>query len=664
MSGLGRALAEHGLAGLGETLLVWKLWRPWQKRRWVARCLADEAAHPLDLGDRTWQWAAPGDIPPDWYSPHFPLSREDQERLPAAAWTPVEVEGLRDRCAQIDRGDFSWLMAGAPALGPLPDWHALLDRAGSWPDVPSDQIDYLSEARPADIRRIWELNRHQYFMVLGRAWRLERDPRWAACFARHLGDWIRRNPPGRGPNWTQAQEVGLRAVSWCWAWHLFHDAPAFTPELRGTMLRALSWHLRFLERETCAFGKWTHNHLISELAGLHLVSSLFPQMRQAGRLERWSRRLLLREAGKQVWPDGLAGELATAYMGFVLDTLCGVLACRRESWRGSVLEERVAAMGGAMAWLTRPDGSLPSVGDSDDGRGWILSEEPVRRSAYGQLPALLLGGRVEAWVAAEEDVAWRWLFPAAAERCSRQGEPAPAGRVFREGGIWSWRRHAGQDSDWLLLRGGATRRRRWVQQGHHHADLLSFEYVHGGRPLLLDPGSYAYGRETALRLRYRGSRVHNGLWVEDLEPCDFRGLRFGVWDLPLSRWIQAPTAARPEACLEFSRGAVTHRRLLRPLPDGFELVDWIRRPAERCAELGFQLAPGIEARAGTAGWTLPGLGLALEVESREGGPALARIDQGRVSRRYGEEEAALRLCLELPPLPLCRIVTRLRPTSS
>jgi hypothetical protein len=659
------ALRRESLPDILRTLAVWKVWRPWQRRRWVARCRASEEAHPPDLSDSTWRWAAPDGIPLDWYSPHFYLSAAAQEETDRVTASPEADHALHVRCDAIAAGDFGWMLANSPGLGPLPDWHALLDSTGSWPDGPSHELDYMSEDRPGDIRRCWELSRHQYFLVLGRGWRRERDPRWAECFARHLDDWITRNPPGHGPHWLQAQEVALRAISWCWAWHLFHDAPALTPELRERMMRALSWHVRFLEREVCAFGKWTHNHLISELCGMHLVGTFFPQLRGADRLAAWTRRLLLREVEKQVWPDGLAGELSTAYMGFVLDNLVAVLACRRESWRGTVLEQRVASMGDAAAWLTRPDGYLPLLGDSDSGRGWLLQEDMADRRGYGQLPALLLGRPQAAWLPQQAAPEWSWLLGPHSQTGADSWNPPAAGMAFREGGLWCWREHARPDAHWLLLRGGAVRPRHWVPQGHHHADALALELVWRGQPLFVDPGTYAYGLETARRAQFRSSLAHSTLWVEGASSCDFRGLRFGAWDVARSHWVEIPGSepaeAGPTACLSVGYDGVTHRRRVRFHASALWIDDWVTRPPERPAGLAFQLAPGVEARATDCGWWLPGLDLELRVELEDGARPELRIEPGLVSSRYAEARPAPRLRVLLPARATCHVTVRLGP---
>lgn|GEM_PF-2388550 len=665
MSALGEALRREGLSGALQTLLIWKLWQPWRHRRWVARCRDEEALHPLDLSDASWRWMAPRDLPADWWPTAFPLGREQLASLRDSPWTTEERQALRGRCEAILAGDYRWLMAATPMLGSLPDWHALLDAPGAWSSGPSRAIDYMSESRPGDIRRCWELNRHQHLQILGRGWVLERDPRLAECAARHLEDWIRRNPPGFGPNWIQAQEVALRAISWCWARQLCHDAPAFTPELRDLIDRSLACHQRFLEREVCAFGKWTHNHLISELAGIHTLAALFPKWRSSARLECWSRRMLNREAAKQIWPEGLAGELSTAYMFFVLETLAGVRAIAKESWRGSVLDRRLVAMGRAAAWLLRPDSSLPQVGDSDSARGWLLAEpvagrpESPGREAVAQLPWILAGEAPAPWIQRQPAAEWRWLFgpnlPEVPETTPSLGQRTPTSItcLFREGGLWIRREGRDSAASWLLFRGGATKRRPRVLQSHHHADLLSFEYVHRGHLLLVDPGTYAYSLETEQRRAYRSSRVHNGLWVEDWEPCDFRDQRFGVWRLPDSRLLESGERV---IRMGFSQGAVGHERRLEKTEGGLRGEDHVRRPPCVRAGLGFQLAPGIEVEECDNGWAFPALGLALRLSPESTAGWILEIEEGRVSWRYGQWEAAPRLRLWLPPAPTCRAV--------
>jgi hypothetical protein len=623
-------------------ILIW--WRglaPFRKRLHHKRCARREArlaANPA----REWQ---PAKDTLRWYSPSFYLSAQAQEQLATRITQemPEAAERIRLHCDAILAGDYSWLMENAHKLGQTPDWHGLVDQAGSWPLIPSDQIDYIGAERPGDVRRIWELNRHQYLITLSRGWRVFRDERYASCLARHLNDWIERNPFEQGVNWTQGQEAALRAISWCWIWHLCHDAPQVDQALREKFLLVLARSLRFMERHLCAFGRHTHNHLISELGGLYLVARFFPFLPEAARLEAWSRKLLQREILKQVFPDGLAGELSTNYMLFVLDTLCGVIAADVDFWRGSRCWKRVSQMGEASSRLTRPDGSLPFIGDNDSGRGWLLADDLLNRESYAQLPWILEHKAVSPWTPDQPAEVWLWLFGPELAPCPHS--PREAAFLFRDGGIWTWREHEGADASWLLFRGGATKRLQGVMQSHHHADMLSLELAWRGRPLLVDPGTYAYSLEDDLRLHFRGSSAHSGLWVEGRESVNFGGKRFGVWDLPDSELLASGENWIQMAC---SWKDVHHERRVNCSSTEIRLEDTVSRPAGKRAALALQLAAGTRVEQRKDGWYLPGHNLSIRLATSSAEPAGFTVEEALVSRRYAHKETAPLLRLELP----------------
>ena len=71
---------------------------------------------------------------------------------------------------------------------------------------------------------IWELNRHQHWLALGRAYWLTGDRRYRAVFVAELESWLAANPPLTGINWASMLELGFRALSWTWALEFFATA--------------------------------------------------------------------------------------------------------------------------------------------------------------------------------------------------------------------------------------------------------------------------------------------------------------------------------------------------------------------------------------------------------------------------------------------------------
>jgi len=102
------------------------------------------------------------------------------------------------------------------------DWHydPVHDRrapAAFW-----STIAYLDPSC-GDHKVIWELNRHQHWMALGRAYWLTGNFRYRARVLMELASWLDANPPLIGINWSSMLELALRSISWVWALNMFAD---------------------------------------------------------------------------------------------------------------------------------------------------------------------------------------------------------------------------------------------------------------------------------------------------------------------------------------------------------------------------------------------------------------------------------------------------------
>ena len=104
------------------------------------------------------------------------------------------------------------------------DWHLDPVSGRRAPLTHWSQINPLDLTAVGDSKVVWELNRHQWLVYLGQAYRLTGDDRYAETFVNHLRDWIQANPPGMGINWASSLEVSLRLIAWCWALALFRNA--------------------------------------------------------------------------------------------------------------------------------------------------------------------------------------------------------------------------------------------------------------------------------------------------------------------------------------------------------------------------------------------------------------------------------------------------------
>ena len=105
------------------------------------------------------------------------------------------------------------------------DWHRDPVHGRVAPALFWSEVPYLDPAC-GDHKIIWELNRHQHFLALGRAWWLAGHRPARATFVRHLASWMDANPPLVGINWASMLELALRSLSWIWALEFFVEPAA------------------------------------------------------------------------------------------------------------------------------------------------------------------------------------------------------------------------------------------------------------------------------------------------------------------------------------------------------------------------------------------------------------------------------------------------------
>ncbi len=125
------------------------------------------------------------------------------------------------------------------------------------------------------------INRHGWWPLLGHAYQLSGDERYAKAFATQLSAWMNVHFPAdstdNNPHVWSSRQVALRLrVSWIPAFGMFYKSPHFNTTRKLEMLRSIFDQARFLKQSNASDSLVLNGGLVS--AGIS-----FPEVPEAGK---------------------------------------------------------------------------------------------------------------------------------------------------------------------------------------------------------------------------------------------------------------------------------------------------------------------------------------------------------------------------------------------
>ena len=511
------------------------------------------------------------------------------------------------------------------------------------PDPPSPLVD------GADPRLRWERARGAGLVALAS----RGDPGFPAALLDFLAEPVENDP----------LETAIRA------WNLAVAVSLFGPDRLGdettaALAASLVGAARIVEERLEDRGLVVGTHLVGELVALDVCSVLLGGA--GAEPNGWRARArpgLAREARVQVLPDGGGAEGSTGYGRFVAELWVAALACARASGQPPS-PAIVAAVRGMLAHLAEtlpPDGGDLSIGDDDGsvvlpGATDVASLVPLlallplaeRPAGVDWSPVAEIMGGADArarWDAAEP-VSWPESVLA----------PSFGLALARLGGL---------GGDMVVLRAGSHGQNG--VGGHAHNDALSLSLWFDGRRAIVDPGTGVYLGRPAWRDRFRGVAAHATVCVDGLEPSALRETRsFALPDLTRARILACAEDGGRWRCVAehegYLRTGVRVRREVRydRAARTVEIVDSLDGSGVHRVDVGFPLA-GVATADGD---TVIAGDVRIQAGAADADKRVAwRLDDGAVSRRYGEIEPAVvarRVGRVELPVTLVTIVTRMR----
>ncbi|WP_343897514.1 heparinase II/III family protein [Craurococcus roseus] len=505
------------------------------------------------------------------------------------------------------------------ALVVAADWHGGYD-----PAAPALALDPYGAG---DIRPVWERSRWAELPLLAQAARLDPGGGHLERAEALVADWLRANPPFRGPNWVCGQEAALRALHFALALALLGGEAAPTTAAR----ELLALHARRIAATPAYAAAQDNNHAVSEPAGLLACALLLGDRRaaarEAARLSTRVRRLVAQ--------CGAFAQLSAGYHRLLLDVLAvATWLCRRfdAPCLDAPARERAAA---AVAWLRRVTdpaaGAAPRLGHEDGSAFADLSlAGPADARPSLERAARLLAGRSAGFVD-DPGCAWLDLPPC---------PPMPvAPPDWESEGMRGW---AGEGGARALLRTGPLRFRPG------HADLLHLDLWDGPLNLLRDGGTGAYNPPPGRawwHAHLTGTAAHNTVEFDGADQMP-RLSRF-----LFARWPE--TGRLPEGAWMRDHRGNRHARMVRREGRAWLVEDRVSGGFARLA-LRWRLAPDGGWRGTADGAEGPLARLTVTADA----PLACALEQGWESPAYGEVRAAPVLAARAAA-PVSRLLTRI-----
>jgi Heparinase II/III-like protein/Heparinase II/III N-terminus len=431
---------------------------------------------------------------------------------------PVELQRgarkLGEEAEQVLAHRVDLLGSGLIDLGPEIDWHRDFKSGYRWPQRFYSEVEVTRLGDRSDAKVPWELSRCHHLLTLARAARLFERERYALELESQLESWLDANPPGIGINWTNAMEVGIRAVNIAWALATLERWRPLEPVLRRRVVDSLRWHGHHIEANLEGTPYLRSNHYLGDILGLLVLGATLSGEPAAAKWCRYASRAFEREIQKQVCVDGVSFEASLAYHGLVFEMF--LVASYIAAWAGAPFSkaflERLRLMGTVSRTARHRNGRIPLFGDQDSGR--ILPAGFARPPTHDNLLWLAAAlDRQTRPIDSEVDAEVAWIFGVQAwKRCkSLPFAPSAGSAAFPQGGIFVLH----TDRAHVVVRCGDVGQDGFG--GHAHNDLLSFELSVDDVPLIVDAGTYAYTFDVDARNQFRSTASHNTIRIDETE---------------------------------------------------------------------------------------------------------------------------------------------------
>jgi hypothetical protein len=397
--------------------------------------------------------------------------------------------------------------------------------------------------------------------------------------------------------------TALRAIALCKLWVACRVDRDSDSKFLGELLSAILRHAEKLTHPK--FYRASHNHGVTQAYALLVVGLFFPVHLSASNWVEIARVRLEAQMMANVSEEGVHLEHSPFYHFYVFNQFLYAYQFGRSYGIefSQAFIDRLKRMMICGAYLLKPDGTLPALGDTCRASPVLTGVEDVPNWLAGakQIYRYSLSMGASGTVPEENSICW----------------PGAGLALFRSG--WGTERKF-QNEYFLAVR------IRTFDTAHIHRDQLSFELYAYGEDLVVDSGG-PYGYGDVMREFFLSTAAHNTVVV------DGQNQETGKGEILEWRTAESFDLLVMQHC---SYPNVAHRRtILFVRPTYFVVIDRLEASATHAYSQLFHLSPNLTASCE---------GFAINTTSRSNGPTvkiLPLTEEGlAVNLRYGADDPA------------------------
>lgn len=584
----------------------------------------------------------------NWHSElNFFFDHKNKTRFVEFLENVNEAGVIIERADKVSNHIFDLLGSGDVNLGKNIIWNQDFKSGFTWENKYYKKIRVVDLDNNADVKVPWELSRFQHIPILGQAYWLTADEKYANEFKDQINSWIELNPVEMSVNWTYAMEVAIRASNWIVGIYYFKGSD-IDEEFWIKINQWLYMHGDFIFHNL-EKGEINNNHYLSDLVGLVWLGLYFREStNRKNKAQKWldyGMTELEGEIKKQVYNDGFNYESSTSYHGLVTELLLytSVLSNKNGCPFSTMFNAKLEQMSEVIMNITKPNGIIPQIGDMDSGRFILFTGykcDEMRDFRYLLGVAGEFFDRDDFRFHSSNQLAAIWMLEDLKEIPS--SSTTLKSSFFKDAGIYVYRR----DLFYLIIRCGEHGTAR--KGGHTHNDQLSFELNVGGEDFIIDPGSYVYTSNILMRNQFRSTSSHNTLQFENEEQNNFiSGEAFRLKEQTNSIVTKVKENEFVGEHFGFSTGkeSIVHQRKFTISSDRLGIVDLLEGVDKKHkVNINFIINPLIKIKKTKNGFLLIGKKTSVAISISEGYNYI--VNDAYFSKRYGTKEVCKKITIQ------------------